>query len=287
VWGMVALLAMTWRAKTQLLVGLALYALGTIGMGGAMGAQYYFATDATARATLSEENQQEIMQAEAEELDGVTQDMELFQDGSYLEFVHHQIFEMTEMNITGQVFGLVETLPMILIGMALYRFGFFSGRFDPQAMRRWGWIGIIGGAAVSLASGLVVYRAGFPYFLNFAIFQGSMMLPRLAFVMGLAALLVVWTPRAIQSWLGQRLVAAGRMAFSNYLGTSIIMLFVFHGWALGLYGKLHRIELFGVVLLAWVAMLLWSKPWLERFRFGPLEWLWRCLTYGQLFALRR
>lgn len=287
VWGMVALIAMTWRAKTQLIVGLALYALGTIGMGGAMGAQYYFATDASARATLSEENQQEIMQAEAEELEGVQEDLALFQDGSYPEFVRHQIFEMTEFNISGQIFGLVETLPMILIGMALYRFGFFCGGFDPQSMRRWGWIGLVGGAAASLASGLVVYQAGFPYFLNFAIFQGSMMIPRLAFVMGLAALLVVWTPRATKSWLGERLVAAGRMAFSNYLGTSIIMLFLFHGWALGLYGKLHRVELFGVVLLTWAAMLLWSKPWLETFRYGPLEWLWRCLTYGKLFRLKR
>jgi uncharacterized protein len=34
-------------------------------------------------------------------------------------------------------------------------------------------------------------------------------------------------------------------------------------------------------------MLAWSKPWLGRFRYGPLEWLWRCLTYGRLFRLRR
>ena len=77
------------------------------------------------------------------------------------------------------------------------------------------------------------------------------------------------------------------MAFSNYLGTSIIMMFVFHGWALGLFGQLGRVELIGVVLVAWTAMLAWSKPWLARFRYGPLEWLWRCLTYGKVFPLRR
>jgi uncharacterized protein len=42
-----------------------------------------------------------------------------------------------------------------------------------------------------------------------------------------------------------------------------------------------------IVFAVWLAMLLWSKPWLERFRYGPLEWLWRCLTYGKLFPLRR
>jgi len=41
------------------------------------------------------------------------------------------------------------------------------------------------------------------------------------------------------------------------------------------------------VVLAWALMLLWSKPWLDRYRYGPLEWLWRCLTYGRRFPLRR
>ena len=77
------------------------------------------------------------------------------------------------------------------------------------------------------------------------------------------------------------------MAFSNYLGTSIVMMLVFQGWAGGLYHSFHRPELFLFVLLGWALMLGWSKPWLARFRYGPLEWLWRCLTYGRLFPLRR
>jgi uncharacterized protein len=64
-------------------------------------------------------------------------------------------------------------------------------------------------------------------------------------------------------------------------------MFVFHGWALGLFGKLHRPELMLIVMAVWAAMLVWSKPWLARFRYGPLEWLWRCLTYWKLFPLRR
>ena len=77
------------------------------------------------------------------------------------------------------------------------------------------------------------------------------------------------------------------MAFSNYLGTSILMLFVFHGFALGLYGELTRPQLYIVMVVAWIIMLAWSKAWLSAFRFGPLEWLWRCLTYGKLFPIRR
>jgi uncharacterized protein len=105
--------------------------------------------------------------------------------------------------------------------------------------------------------------------------------------LGLAALLVLWAPGASGTWLGSRFVAAGRMAFSNYAGTSLVMMFVFQGWAGGLYGTPHRIDLSGFVLLAWALMLAWSKPWLDRFRYGPLEWLWRCLTYGRIFAFSR
>ena len=43
----------------------------------------------------------------------------------------------------------------------------------------------------------------------------------------------------------------------------------------------------GFVLFGWVLMLVWSKPWLARFRFGPLEWLWRTLTYGKIAPMRR
>ena len=65
------------------------------------------------------------------------------------------------------------------------------------------------------------------------------------------------------------------------------MLFVFGNWGLDLFARFGRIELYGFVLAAWVLMLAWSKPWLERYRYGPLEWLWRCLTYGRMFALKR
>ena len=69
--------------------------------------------------------------------------------------------------------------------------------------------------------------------------------------------------------------------------TSLVLVPIFYVWADEFYAGLHRIALLPFVLLTWVLMLAWSRPWLARFRFGPLEWLWRCLTYGKLFAFRR
>lgn len=287
VWGMVALLCMKWRAKTQLLVGLTLYGLASVMMVGMMGAPYYLTTHPEAAQSFPAEMRKQVAEAEDKQLKDAREKLQLHQQGSYGDFVHHQMTEAVGGNYANLTFGFMETLPLILIGMALYRFGFFSGEFDTGQMRFWGWIGLITGLAGSAMAGWWAYAAGFPFHLTAFAFNGTMMLPRLAFVLGFAALMVVWAPRFTQSCLGDRLVYAGRMAFSNYLGTSIIMLFVFSGWALGLYGTLHRVELFGVVLLTWAAMLLWSKPWLAHFRYGPLEWLWRCLTYMRVFPLRR
>ena len=62
---------------------------------------------------------------------------------------------------------------------------------------------------------------------------------------------------------------------------------IFYGWGLGLFGTLGRAELVLLLLAAWALMLAWSKPWLERFRYGPLEWAWRSLTNWQLEPMRR
>jgi uncharacterized protein len=154
-------------------------------------------------------------------------------------------------------------------------------------MKRWGWIGFGGGALASLALGWWAVARDFAPFLTQFLFNGPSAFPRLPMVLGIASLLVLWAPWAAQTGLGRRFVAAGRMAFSNYIGTSLVMMLVFHGWAGGLYAELHRTELLVVVVLAWALMLAWSKPWLDRFRYGPLEWLWRCLTYWKVFPLRR
>jgi uncharacterized protein len=83
-----------------------------------------------------------------------------------------------------------------------------------------------------------------------------------------------WVPGLIK-----RLGAAGRMALTNYLMTSIICSTLFYGYGLGWYNKLQRIGLLGVVFGVWALILLWSLPWLKRYQFGPFEWLWRSLTY--------
>ena len=82
------------------------------------------------------------------------------------------------------------------------------------------------------------------------------------------------------------LAAVGRMALTNYLSQSVIGLLVFTALGFGLWNELPRRQLYLVVLAEWVLLTAWSVWWLRRFRFGPVEWLWRTLTYGTRPALR-
>ena len=85
----------------------------------------------------------------------------------------------------------------------------------------------------------------------------------------------------------RRLAAVGRMAFTNYLMDTVLCTFIFYGWGLGFFGKVSRVEQFGIVLGIWAVQLIVSPLWLERFQFGPLEWMWRSLTYWRLQPMRK
>jgi len=180
-----------------------------------------------------------------------------------------------------------ETIPLMLLGMAFYKSGLFAGSWDTARLRRWAVRGIVLGLALTLPLAWWLWREDFALPLTLFVWLGLAPFGRLASVVGYLALFVILARSFGSNALGQRLIACGRMAFSNYIGTSLVMTFLFHGWGLGLYARYGRLELLAFVLLGWVLMLAWSKPWLAHFRYGPLEWLWRSLTYGSLASFRR
>ena len=85
----------------------------------------------------------------------------------------------------------------------------------------------------------------------------------------------------------KRLAAVGQMALTNYLMASVLCGLVFHGYGLSLYGELDRWQLYLVVLGVWIVQLTISPIWLRYFHFGPVEWLWRSLTYWRRQPMRR
>ncbi|MEO1488572.1 MAG: DUF418 domain-containing protein [Pseudomonadota bacterium] len=284
--GFVVVAVMHWSAATQMKVGLFGYLLGGLMFAAMMTPLHLVVETSFGDAASLAEMRADLEKGTQEALADDAETSALKQSGDYAGLLEKRVSEEWSLPFANSAFFAIETIPLMLIGMALYRIGFFSGAVDRGKMLRWGWIGVLGGGAVHLAIGLYVQSTGFAFYAATAAFMGWSFLPRLAMVLGLAALLVTYS-QSWRGWLAERISAAGRAAFTNYLGTSVVMLFVFHGWALGLYGELNRPQLYLVVLFTWALMLAWSKPWLERYRYGPLEWLWRCLTYRTLFALKR
>jgi uncharacterized protein len=205
--------------------------------------------------------------------------------GSWGGIVEHQLTDKTFFPLVGVfVFGW-ETLAYMALGMAALKSGLLTGGWEDRRYLKW--------ALVCLAIALPVYLVALRFLFRSewavpAIFMWSFAATvpvRPLMVVAYACLIILATRSG--GALVERIAAAGRAAFSNYLGTTIIMTALFYGWGLGLFGKLGRLELVGVVVLAWALMLAWSKPWLERFRYGPLEWAWRSLTYWRVERLRR
>jgi uncharacterized protein len=209
---------------------------------------------------------------------------------SRMGFIAQLVIKLTQrpfwlLDMTWPTLG--ETLPLMLVGMALLRSGFFAGAWP----RRWTMgLAMIAGAiglALTLAMLGWLWPRHFPPQAMTVTLLYAAALPHLLMGLAFAALLVLATPRLSASPLGQRLVAAGRMAFSNYIATTAVMTAIFYGWGLGLGGTLGHARQLPFVLLGWALMLAWSAPWLRRFHKGPLEWLWRSLTELRLLPLRR
>lgn len=171
-----------------------------------------------------------------------------------------------------------EVLPLMLLGVVLLRSGFFTETWPECWMRRLR----IGATSSGLAlTALVLVWAWPRHFppIAMAMLLGEALWPaHLLTALGYAALLVWGTPRLIGTRPGMRIVAAGRVAFTNYIATSLLMCCLFYGWGLNLFGKVGPAGQWTFVVIGWIMMLAWSEAWLSRYRRGPLELLWRCLT---------
>jgi uncharacterized protein len=179
-----------------------------------------------------------------------------------------------------------EAIGQMFIGMGLFQTGFFTLGWSNRA---YGTLIAVGyGLAVPVTAVLtwLIWKSGFqPMTLHALEVWQAPTRPIIGLAHASALLLIVRA--GVLPAVTERLAAAGRMAFSNYLMTSIITSTVFCGYGLGLYGHLSRFEQLGVVFAVWAFILIWSKPWLERFQYGPFEWLWRSLVQWKRQPFRK
>ena len=103
---------------------------------------------------------------------------------------------------------------------------------------------------------------------------------------GHIAVVMMVCRRGSLTWLIRPFAAVGRMALTNYVMHTVICMTLFGGFGLGWFGQLARHQLYYIVAAIWTLQLVVSPLWLRRFRFGPLEWLWRSLTFARRLPLR-
>ena len=105
--------------------------------------------------------------------------------------------------------------------------------------------------------------------------------------LGHIAVIMLCIRSGILMFLQRAFAAVGQMAFTNYIMQTLICNTIFLGFGFSLYGMLERHELYYIVASVWIFQLIVSPIWLQYFRFGPLEWLWRSLTYWKKQPFRK
>ena len=196
-------------------------------------------------------------------------------------------------DISAQPNGLMEwlliagffarALGLILMGAGLYRLGFMNGSMSARTYKLTAAIGL--GIGLPLAAAGVIATALDGYSREVA-FVGEIpnILGTIPASLGYMSLIILWDKRPI-NWLKRRLLAAGRMALTNYLSQTVLGVLLLTILLADVTVNRSGILLF--CLVVWVLQLWWSQAWLNRFRFGPAEWLWRVATYRQPQQLRR
>lgn len=187
--------------------------------------------------------------------------------------------------------GIWDLASMMFLGMALFGWGFFSGRLST--------LQYFMVALTLIGAGLLLgwYRFYFqiesirdyqkyvinralPYNILFPFEQWLMALGYAGGVMG-------FIKSGVLKPVLKCFNAVGRMAITNYFLQSIVCGLVFTGFGMGYFGSLSQVELYFLVFEIWIVQVVFSVFWLRRFQEGPVEWLWRCLTYRKWDRIKR
>ena len=205
---------------------------------------------------------------------------------SHFAWRTHEAFMMETFVL--MFWGIWRAGGLMLMGMALFKLGFFSAKKPLKA-----YAAVV---AIGLSIGLPIVMYGvhqnearqwnydYSFFLGSQFNYWGSVFVAIAYT-SIIMLLCQW--KNSLAWLKQSLAATGRMALTNYLAQSVICTTIYYGHGLGWYAHHSRPQLLLVVFSVWVVQLIASPIWLNRYRYGPLEWLWRSLSYWRMQPMAR
>lgn len=208
--------------------------------------------------------------------------------GSLGEQIRHNSASALEMETTAlgmQLFWRAGGL--MLIGMAMYKKGVLSAARDASFYKKGLVLGMLIGLPLVVWGIVKNFEAGWT--LEYSMFIGSQFNYWGSLAMGYAYIcgIMLFVKTDGFKSIKQRLAAVGQMALTNYIAQSMIGMLLFFGVGFGLFGQFERSHQVIVVLAIWLMQLAWSRPWLDAYRFGPLEWVWRTFTYGKAQPMKK
>jgi uncharacterized protein len=185
-----------------------------------------------------------------------------------------------------QTFIVMEAVGAMLFGMGLYKSGFLTAERSWATYVKSAVFGVLLTAPFYVFAMWKVYRSGFDFLAAEQWLYRPYELLKLPAAVGVISALMLFIKSGRLSPVQKALAAVGRTALSNYILTSLLCQYLFQWSRWQLYGKLTYGEHHLVMLFVWFVNIAASLLWLRFFQFGPLEWLWRSLTYWQLQPLR-
>lgn len=206
--------------------------------------------------------------------------------GSYAEVFMHQAPLNAHYQSWWNYRYFFDVVAMMLAGMALFKNGVLRLKSPTSAYVAMVAAGYTIGIAVNYFELRIIVDGQYSI-LSFLRSLWTYDLGRIAMTIGHLGALLLFARSGSLPWLRRSLAAVGQLALSNYVTHSLVCALVFYGFGLGWYGHLERHQLYFVVFAIWIAQLIISPIWLARFQFGPVEWLWRSLTYTAKQPFRR
>jgi uncharacterized protein len=197
----------------------------------------------------------------------------IYGSGGLLDVLMFRIRELP-LILPLHVYVFPRTVGLFLLGMLAWRAGIQRNVTTHNLLLAVvAAAGICFGAATTLlgANGLFAARA-----INTMAFQLGTILLALGYGAAVIAASSLPFGKILFGWAAP----LGRMAFTNYLTQSIIFGWIFYGYGLGLFGRLGAASALAIGLAVYIAQVFFSAWWLRRYRYGPVEWLWRTLMYG-------
>ena len=290
--GFVLWFVRNWKARSLLILATFLILIGSL-QNFAMKSTLEIARDAAEEMKISISKGEEFSEETAEwaqgwidyeednqaEIDNIPNEIKK-RTSSYSSAYEYNLEKANEMIYFVLPFFLfLDALMMMVIGMALFKLGVLDGGRDIKFYIRMMCVGFLTGISINAYEVLLITNSNMDIIETNPYFRFTYHFGRLFMGLGYLGLVILLIKIEKLESLRFRLACVGRMALTNYLMHSVIALFIFTGAGLGLLGKFSWSQLYLFVLLIWVIQLYVSPLWLKYFYFGPVEWLWRLLTY--------